>query len=412
MPLSRNFYSLDEVQAALLYSTTRNTSEEALFWCKEMLLSGCVAETISTLFQSWLWHTGPMRLQWLIQAWTTLGSEQLTEDDILLSTHQLCSISYSERDNSLWNILCSILANPDKIPDRVTNKTPHSLPSDDPKEIYFIRAIYQKKARCAWWISQYINNERIWELITWYVDTIINEKHKNENKICIEALQEYEKLLGYKSAEYDISIRCMGVIMLCMSHGKQDTSFRPLNNDINLTGFKEGRAYSIPSICLYGKTVRGQMKWTQNNFTQLNNFEKYLVGCPFWDETLTEYADVNEDGAPIWHSDDKQEEFYEKFFPDDIPDEWSKLEKLKSHGDGIIGPTDVANIWKYSRTYMNKLPHLAWNTTKMVEIYLKGVGNTDCSIETLLQSYSGAIEFPMENLKKLEPVRKVKLVTI
>ena len=39
MPLSRHLYSLDEVQAALLYTTTRNSPTEALFWCQELILS-------------------------------------------------------------------------------------------------------------------------------------------------------------------------------------------------------------------------------------------------------------------------------------------------------------------------------------------------------------------------------------
>ena len=86
MPLSRHFYSLDEVQAALLYTTSRNNTSDALFWCQELILSGCVGEAISTLFQSWLWNTGPMRLQWLIDASKTLASEVLSEDDVILAT--------------------------------------------------------------------------------------------------------------------------------------------------------------------------------------------------------------------------------------------------------------------------------------------------------------------------------------
>ena len=89
MPLSRHFYSLDEVQAALFYTTANNKSTEALFWGQELILSGCVGEAISTLFQSWLWNTGPMRLQWLVNAWKTLASEELSEDDVLLSTSHL-----------------------------------------------------------------------------------------------------------------------------------------------------------------------------------------------------------------------------------------------------------------------------------------------------------------------------------
>ena len=73
MPLSRHFYSLDEVQAALLHTNS-------LFWCQELILSGCIGEAISTLFQSWLWNTGPMQLQWLIDAWKTLALDEISEE--------------------------------------------------------------------------------------------------------------------------------------------------------------------------------------------------------------------------------------------------------------------------------------------------------------------------------------------
>ena len=74
MPLSRHFYSLDEVQATLLHTNS-------LFWCQELILSGCIAEAISTLFQSWLWNVGPINLQWLIDAWQTLALDEISEEN-------------------------------------------------------------------------------------------------------------------------------------------------------------------------------------------------------------------------------------------------------------------------------------------------------------------------------------------
>jgi hypothetical protein len=418
MPLSRHFYSLDEVQAALLYTTTRNNPSEALFWSQEMLLSGCVGEAISTLFQSWLWNTGPYRLQWLIEAWKTLASDELSEDDVLLNTYRLSTIHHTNRDTSLWNILVLTIQNPNEMPDTITRKAPSTLPSSDEKETYFICALYQGKAHSAWWVSQFIKVERVWALLKWYTDNI-NTQYSTQYTICLEALKDYEKLLGYQSAEYDIITRCAAILMMCVY--KQEESFRPLVEEIDKSniqmlnelslsvGRRDRRVYSIPSACLYGTTLRGRSKWAQNNFTQLYNVEKYLVGCPFWDEVLEEYADV-EDGEIKWKSDDKLEEFYEKYFPDDIPDEWSKKDQLKSHGDGVLGPTDKPNIWKYSRSFLSKVPHLAWNTARDVHKYLEQLTINDCSVERIVELGTPPSELSDEDLKKLLPVHKIKIV--
>jgi hypothetical protein len=39
-------------------------------------------------------------------------------------------------------------------------------------------------------------------------------------------------------------------------------------------------------------------------------------------------------GACYFPNDDVLESFYDRFFPDDIPDEWSAADQCKSHGPG------------------------------------------------------------------------------
>jgi hypothetical protein len=210
--------------------------------------------------------------------------------------------------------------------------------------------------------------------------------------------------------------------MMCISPDKQEQSFKPLASKINKSdseilaelaasvGRRDRRVYQIPTSCLYGTTLRGRSKWAQNNFVQLYNVEKYLAGCPFWDEVLSEYGDVDEKGDIQWHSDDKMEEFYDRFFPDDIPDEWTKKDQQKSHGDGVLGPTDKPTIWKYSRNFLSSMPKLAWNTTKPVNNYLEKVDISDCSVERIIEHYKAPEPLSEEGLNKLEPVRKIKIV--
>jgi hypothetical protein len=421
MPLSRHFYSLDEVQSSLYYSSSRTIHNETLFWCQELLLSGCIGETISTLFESWLWNTGPFHLHWLIHAWKTLSSSELSMDDILLSSYQLSSCTI--RDHSLWNIIVNHIHHP-SIPDRVTPKSPSSFPSNDPKEIYFIRSIFQNKAQSAWWISHYLDKEQIWKLLYWYIENHCKE-YLSEYKICFEALENYEQLLGYRSDAYDQIITCFAILSLCLSKTQKDHSFHkllPTTLSVSSSQFLEElsshighssfRKYSIPILSLYGTTSRGCSQWSQNNKIQLNQVEDYLIGCPYWDEIIEEYGEIveKEDGKRMieWKSEERMEEFYDQYFPDDIPDEWTKQEKDKSHGDGVLGPKDQIQLYQYSKKYLSKLSRMAWNKTNKTNSYLEKNIITECHPTSI---FSISYTLPPLSLPLLQPVHK-KLVIV
>jgi hypothetical protein len=400
--LSRHFYALDEVHAALTYGSRRNDSIETLFWCQELLHSGHIGETISTLFEAWLWHKGPFHMAWLLKAWTTLRSERLVAEDILLSAVQLSMIPHDKQDHSLWNILALETAT---MPDRVTPKTPAWIDdSIDDKERYFIRALYQGKARSAWWMAQQLTDVGAWKVIETYATNQSLESHA----MVLEALQQYEHLLGYRSDEYDKIILCTAVLYCCTTqltkelpsqlHPAHQEAIQRWNERI---GRKAYRSYPIPSACLYGVTYRGKIKWSQSTVSSLNHVEPSLIGCPFWEEAISEYG-IIQDGRIVWNSDDELEEFYERYFPDDIPDEWTKAEKAVSHGDGLLAPTEVVTLYKYARSTFSKWSYYAWNThdAMLVQLQEKGVWDGALSsvyVPVTMKSYDTAI---------LQPVRK------
>jgi hypothetical protein len=100
------------------------------------------------------------------------------------------------------------------------------------------------------------------------------------------------------------------------------------------------------------------MKWTESTVRQLGELERELGDCPFWEEALMAY-DL---------SSDSREDFYERYVPD-IPDEWSAAEKQKSHGDGVLGPTEKVRLAKWARRFHTA--RLAWNTTSAVQGFLQ-----------------------------------------
>jgi hypothetical protein len=402
--LSRHFYALDEVHAALSYCSRRNDPIETLFWCQELLHSGHIGETISTLFESWLWHKGPIHIAWLVRAWATLRSESLATEDILLSAANLSMIPYDKQDHSLWNILTLSSA---EMPDRVTPCTPAWVcDSIDNKELYFIRALYQGKARSAWWMAQQLTTIRAWNVIEIYAG-----KQQLESRVIIlEALQQYEHLLGYRSAEYDMIILCTAVLYCCCSssltkelpihlHPMHQEAIQRWNERI---GRKAYRSYSIPSACLYGVTYRGKIKWSQSTVSSLNHVEPSLIGCPFWEEAISEYGVIH-DGCIQWNSDDDLEDFYERYFPDDIPDEWTKAEKAVSHGDGLLAPTEVVTLYKYARSTFSKWSYFAWNTHDTMLLQLQEKGGV---WDGTLSSVYTPITYQAYDNRILQPVRK------
>lgn len=337
MVLTRHLYSLDEVHAALVYSSQRSDCSETIFWCRELIDSGYAAEAISTLFSAWMWHRGPFDLQWLVRAATTLASDAVTEEDILVSAHHLSQRCM--RDHSLWTVLTSA------VPDRVTPRTPacsHIFGGGDPKELFFFRALYQGKATSAWWMARHLEPSRVWELLSAYVESSL---YAESYRVCFQVLQHYESLLGYRVE--DSNILCLAVLSACLSPAQQEKSFRVLPEPLLVAPMEDtirrSRRYSIPTACLYGDTARGRMTWSQSTLRSLREME---LSGPFWDEHK-------------WTTEEEREAFYDRFFPDP-PDEWTLAEQQRSHGDGVL--SDIGcTMEKYARLFLSHTSRLAWS---------------------------------------------------
>jgi len=344
MPLTRHFYASDEVISALFYSSSRRDIKETEFWCRELLISGYSSEAISVLFESWLWQRGPFYLRWLLHA-KTLTLETVTEEEILRAAVELSSCG--EWDNSLLAVLSSTEG-----ADRVTPKTP-SIKTSSLEILYLYRALHQGKARSAWRMVQRLQKnglENVWQILKEYGHL------SAEYEEVFSILEQYETLLGYRSEAYDTVILCFATLMLCLSDQKRKSSFMPRmikwSPMMIPIGRRAARMYSIPSVALYG------IKQT----TALDDVEKYMKGCPFWDEALAANEALitvaaNEALITVANELDK-DTFYDQYFPDDIPDEWTKPEKEKSHSS--FRPE--LSVEKYTRIHFSKPARLCWNS--------------------------------------------------
>ena len=386
MPLSRHFYALDEVCAALAHATTRNDVRETLFWCLELLDSGCAAEAISTLFEAWLWQKGPMVLSWWTTAGPLLSGSEVSEEDILLCAYQLSTVSWERRDASLWTVLAAT----DLPPDRVTPRVPPTLfETLTLLEQFMMRSVHQGRGAGAWWAAEQLPWPRVKELLAPFLDRISN---------ALDGIENYQDVLGYQSDAYDRVIKALTVLSACLSASQRNASLAPLPTEIptpvqeSLQRWRaaEGRVarrvYSIPTDCLYGQTVRGTLSWFKSTIVQLNDAEEYLQGCPFWDDRLNELVE-------------NQEEFYVRCFPDGHPDEWNAAEKAKSHGDGTLRPGEIVNMRRFTILHMGKWSRLAWDTAP------KGLEDKKTPEEVF-----GGVSSVTEAMVRLEPLRRRRVL--
>lgn len=411
LPLTKRFYVLDEVQAALLYTSSRGHIKESGFWCRELIESGYIGEAISILFESWLWHRGPFHLSWFIEAFTRLSSTEVSADDILCMVYQLSS--FPIKDHSLWTMYAWSIVDPDSLFDRITSQSPSSFPSEDPTEIFFICAVFQHKAQSAWRISLTIDPARLWTLIEWYVTNLVPLPFKNlyEQLFCI--IKQYDQLLGYSSPEYDRAIMGLVLLSICLTVSQQETSFKtttstPSIPSLSLTNHRE---YSIPHYGLYGITQRGCLSQKMTTFDHLYDVESAIQDCPYWEEAKEPYQDSKEK----WLSHDTRESFYNRYFPNDIPDEWALKEKEKSHGHGILQQEESVTVWGFMRRYMMGQTRLAWgrghlflrkseHVTLLDKVGIEGVSPFLALLSLLPTS------IPPIALDKLKPVYKKKII--
>jgi hypothetical protein len=99
------------------------------------------------------------------------------------------------------------------------------------------------------------------------------------------------------------------------------------------------------------------------------------------------------DDLQAWKSDDHLESFYETYFPEDIPDEWSLKSREMSHGRGLGKPLEQARTRFIYHTLQRSKSLELWNSQFKSEF--------DCTMDwSKLYSVKPVIQLPLKPLKK------------
>ena len=332
MPLTRHLYELDEVISALQTCLRRNWPR-AHFWTWELVQSSEETLAFSTIYQTWLEHGGSRFYSQITKPSTPLGWSTL-----------VLHVGYACRSTVGALPLLNEAAtqqNPPTIETATSTPTPKPFLTAAAKELGDLKqitriwkqiyaAVATKNVRAALWILQalhpILSSDTIWLAIaalspatTWF--------HKNATA------HTESQILHQANA---LIAACVEPAVLPEDAPAIEHYVRDWGKWSAIVGRRAARIHEIPTEALHRETTRGRIPSKYTNIEEVRDPAAELInGCTWWREQVAAMGiHIDDEGAVVFPSDDVLEAFYDRYFPDDIPDEWSTRDQQKSHGRG------------------------------------------------------------------------------
>lgn len=341
MPLTRHLYEIDEVISALQICLRCNWPA-ALFWTWELVQSAEEDLALNTLHDSWLRYGGGRDP-------TLLTIDPKTSTDWCeLTTRTRFACCKHPKTITLLNEAYNQENPPEVEPATISKSPPAFLKAAAAEALdlklatriwkYFANAVNTHHRIAALWALQamqpLLSAETIWLAIEALSTPTI--------RVAIQLLKDHAS----PHPESQLLHQANALIIVCSG---QATMLQP-PEDIPATaaieymwkkwtpnaGRRAARVHEIPPTALHKETTRGRIPSRYTNIADIRDPVAELpLGCRWWrEQTANLGIHLDEEGALVFPSDDVLETFYERHFPDDIPDEWSAKDQQKSHGRG------------------------------------------------------------------------------
>ena len=312
---------------------------ESVFWCLECIDTWLAMEMFQCILYSWFYGIGTMNLQIVSDILDVLEKDELDMEEGLRFTHALCN--FQKRDVAVFHLLAVGLT--DKQPDTLSN---HMQISESPA----FRAILQKKTVLAWAILRtewHAKEAEIWDFVCNHVDekTAILLKRINESEFMREHFLWESRALAilcctekceWSSPSYETPVHIQ----------------KEIEEWKTLEGKRARRIYKIRIEALQYGVQRSNEPSNQCNLNEIREPFRFLRDSPYWEGVR---EDIGVKWGTISKNDDLKESFYDLYFPDDIPDEWSLKDQEKSHSYGlrVNGATDEIQEKKHIRNFFS-----------------------------------------------------------
>lgn len=382
--LTRHFYTVEDASAALQYAIHTKKPYEAVYWAKELLEYKEVLQ--KTLFISWFYSIGVSDISFI----------KFIKNPTLESVFQIASSE--SRNSTLFYMFLNGGLNKEYKMKRSLIKLCKSLTQENKDIDLWIRNTLFNKYLESWQSSL-----KVWDHDS-FIPTIqqfILTKFDNPTSI----LETFETIYEFRSVD-TVYRRCAIIGILCMNDSDIKTApYVTVPYDLNLYieywnsvyGRRTGRIYSLPDECFYGKTRRGTMKKDETNIQELYDPIRLIQNQTVYKQILNVFETFE-----LFQNDTNQyETFFNYYFSDDIPDEWSLEDQHKSHGYGVLEKDETPNLEKFISIWVDtEAKKCIENFTTIVKEYNEKYKSLSYSFEDdILQKYYTISSF---NLKTLQ----------
>jgi hypothetical protein len=359
--LTRNLYRLEEVRAAFIYGMIFGRMKEATFWAQELCASDLSYVLSELLYHCWIWYACPHDIELLAEIrYIPTNEDELDKNTIGIIFRLREAINKSKGETTVLQIMVrGLLTHPSgkatKWPtsDEYANAEKRASKCGISADICHVICQAARKGNVArvW----YYLSRKSSDSICRFLPLLIRDRNNNkEIMIAVKNLVEFScaseganKLSSLAAASILVSSRKAQRKLIVKRSIIDDVAIRnthaSLEGWIKRQGKRIGRIFDIPHSALYAITLRGK---NRNDFSTLENLHDIVTslkqGTPFWKWILANYN---------LNKDDAKQDFFDTWFPDDIPDEWGLADKNKSHGDCLLQEGEVIDARKYLHIY-------------------------------------------------------------
>lgn len=349
-PLTRNLYSMDEVVSALQISL-RSGNGRAFFWLWELAVSLEAPAALATAHDAWLLWGGGYDPFLLTLPVPTIGPAAHT---LMWRVQNAIQAAGSLNAQRLLAETADLEEPPPLVPQPQSAQplppTPPSPPPPDndddpdygpPLWTALHRAVQTQSRRTALWYLQAATAALCPDTIWLFLTTLAAPNPLLKTAITTiyrHATPHPESQLLHQVTA--LLILCDPTPTVLTPPQKPPASTlvcRDWDTWMARVGRRAARVHAIPPSALHQGTTRGALSAAYTNVGELRDpGPALLTGCSFWQTATAAAGAVYDPTADTlrFPDDDALETFYERHFPDDIPDEWSLADQYKSHGPG------------------------------------------------------------------------------
>ncbi len=308
---------------------------EAIFWAMELLDSMEGLSILEILMECWF-SSAPYTWTLGLALLELAAKEEMDGEELLQMVH--ASAAVVERDASVFWLLSQGCQAWEKQPDFVGGVAiPSEFQDTEPEIQCFVRALLQGKSLFAFTLVRHAWSEETWVTL---------QACAKMKGVCEDVLKLLERLAaGEVPGVFQWESRALGILLVANSQKVSRGRHAPvlkleLGADIlekkaeweGAEGRRKRRALRINTEAILWGCARSLQKNTETNVEEIREPFHALKGGTYWETVAVEMGGWRR----IAKSDDHKEVFYDLYFPDDIPDEWSAEDQEKSHGRGVL----------------------------------------------------------------------------